>query len=148
MANDAHSIAETIFSECLGLRSRLLSRVISRRFDAALRPLGIKGPQMTILVALEITQPTRPSELGDLLDVEKSTLSRTLQRMREAGWIRLEDAPDDGRGQTVTITAAGRRMLKQVLPVWRTVQDELAGEMGTAAKGQLERLYRRASSSS
>lgn len=143
--SSSHDAAVKIFSECLGLRTRLLSRVLSRKFEEALRPVGITGPQLTLLVAVEICQPVRPSEIARILELEKSTLSRTLQRMEGLGWITLRESPDDARGQLVSITAGGRRMLEKALPAWERVQEALAEAMGRGAKGRIEALYTSAS---
>jgi DNA-binding MarR family transcriptional regulator len=59
------------------------------------------------------------SELADLATIDRTTLTRTIDRMEEAGWLtRLADA-DDMRVTRLALTAAGRKMFDRI---WPTVQ--------------------------
>ncbi|HEY4769754.1 MAG TPA: MarR family transcriptional regulator, partial [Myxococcales bacterium] len=74
-------------SECLAVRVRRLGRVITRVYDAALAPHGVTIAQLNLLTAIVAADGPRPTDLVRILDVEKSTLSRDLQRMEHLGWI-------------------------------------------------------------
>ncbi|HTU25353.1 MAG TPA: MarR family winged helix-turn-helix transcriptional regulator [Pirellulales bacterium] len=107
---------DTIASQCLGARIRLLNRLISGVYDRALRPHGLRISQLNVLVSTAARGPLRASELCRLLKLEKSTLSRDLERLIEQGWI--------SRSPQLEITAAGRRHIAQCLPAWRRAQRE------------------------
>ena len=62
-----------------------------------------------------------------MLHMDKSTISRTLARMREAGWIRSEDI---GGGVSLSLTSEGATLLTQVFPVWKKAQEEAIEFLG------------------
>ncbi len=123
---------DMIASECIALRMRMLNRVISKLYDDALRPLGLKGSQMTILVAAQKVGIVRPNELAEHLQLDVSTLSRNAERMKTRGW--LEVVPDeDGRAQPFRLTAKGRRLLESAIPKWLEAQQKAKQMLGEDA---------------
>src|SRR3954465_15315447 len=84
--------------ECIAVRLRMLNRVITNIYDDVLRPLNLKVSQMNILVAAAKLETARPAEVCEHLQLDVSTLSRNVERMKARGW--LEIVPDaDGRAQ-------------------------------------------------
>ena len=98
---------ETIATSCIAGRLRLLNRVITNLYDDALRPLGIKLSQGNILAITAKLGVARPAQVCDILELDTSTLSRTVDRMVDNGW--LEILPDDdGRSHPFRLTDEGR----------------------------------------
>src|SRR5205809_4115109 len=88
---------DEIAGTCVAVRLRTLNRVITNIYDNALRPLDLKVSQMNILAAAT-TGTVRPLEVCEYLQLDVSTLSRNVDRMKARGW--LEVVPDkDGRAQ-------------------------------------------------
>jgi len=112
------------------MRVRRLSRVVTRIFDGALRPLGITPAQLSLLVIIELQGPVAPSVVGRFLDIEKSTLSRNLRLMNEAGWIH-EKA--EGQEKRLELTVSGRKILAEAYPLWRAAQKKASNTLGTKA---------------
>src|SRR5205823_8159797 len=104
---DAARVGLLIASECLSVRVRSLARVITRIYDAALARHGVSTAQMNLLAAIAVSGGARAADLTRILEMEKSTLSRDLQRMEQLGWIRFQGA---SRGRAVTLTPAGSRL--------------------------------------
>ena len=123
-------IAQEIAQECLAVRLRKINRVVTNTYDQALRPLGLKVSQMNILVVAERLGTARPGDIGRVLDIEASTLSRNLERMRRRGWIEALEDESDARSQPFRLTAEGRRLLADAYPAWRLAQDQAAQELG------------------
>ena len=125
---------DTIARDCIAVRLRLLNRVVTNFYDDALRPLGLKVSQLNLLVVAAKLALARPTEVCDLLQLDTSTLSRNVERMRAKGW--LEVVPDgDARTQPFRLTAQGRRLLERAVPAWEQAQQqagELLGEDGVA----------------
>ena len=120
---------DKIAGECVAVRLRMLNRVVTNIYDDALRPLDLKVSQMNILVAAAKLGVARPAEVCDVLELDTSTLSRTVDRMVANGW--LEIVPDeDGRSQPFRLTAAGRRLLERALPAWEEAQAEARKLLG------------------
>src|SRR5215471_4218928 len=84
---------ETIATSCIAGRLRLLNRVITNLYDEALRPFGVKLSQGNVLAVAARLGVARPAEVCEILELDTSTLSRTVDRMVENGW--LEILPDE-----------------------------------------------------
>jgi DNA-binding MarR family transcriptional regulator len=61
----------------------------------------------------------RPFALEQELLLAQYNLSRLLDRLETAGYIERRTCPEDGRGQIVAITAAGRALVKRMWPTYR-----------------------------
>jgi DNA-binding MarR family transcriptional regulator len=130
MENQKNSRAiEAIARNCIAVRLRLLNRVVTNLYDAALRPLGLKVSQLNLLVVaakLGLAQPTR---VCGLLQLDASTLSRNVERMRARGWLEVVPA-EDARTQPFRLTAQGRRLLERAVPAWEQAQRQAADLLG------------------
>ena len=124
------AITQEIAQECLAVRLRKINRIVTNIYDQALRPLGLKVSQMNILVVAERLGTARPGEIGRILEIEASTLSRNLERMRRRGWIEALEDESDARSQPFRLTAEGRRLLEDAYPAWLLAQDQAAQELG------------------
>src|SRR3954471_10950065 len=108
---------ESIAATCIAGRLRLLNRVVTNLYDDALRPFGVRLSQGNVLAVTAKLGVARPAEVCDILELDASTLSRTVDRMVANGW--LEIVPDeDGRSQPFRLTAEGRRLMERALPAW------------------------------
>jgi DNA-binding MarR family transcriptional regulator len=126
---------ERIAGECLAVRMRLLNRVVTRLYDDALRPFGLKVSQLNLLVAAGCLGRARPAEVCKRLEIDPSTLSRNLDRMRRKGWLEAVDDDDDGRTHPFRLSAKGKRLVERAYPAWQAAQGnaaELLGNEGTA----------------
>ena len=114
---------------CIVARLRMLNREVTGLYDDALRPLGVKVSQTNVLTAVAKLQPVSPGMIGKLLRIEKSTLSRNLDRLRARGWLRVLSG-DDERSHRLEITAKGRRLLEKALPLWKRAQKDAEDLLG------------------
>ncbi len=112
---------------------RRLNRVITGLYDRALQPHGIKINQASILVFLLVNGDASPGEIGARLQMEKSTVSRTIDRMAKSGWIQVSGK---GPGQTVLVTESGRQLMVDCHEQWTEAQQRalaLLGEEGASS---------------
>lgn len=137
MYDDAELFETT---RCACLASRRAMRRITRRFDQALRKHGLRATQFTLLAALRLMGPRNIAALADVLDAERSTISRNLAVAEQQGLLRLAPDPGDARSRIAHLTDRGRATLERAFPTWREVQRGLAGEMGVEALHGLHRL--------
>lgn len=110
--------------ECHCLAARRRARELTRRYDANLRPHGLQSTQFSVLAALSQTGPTPLGEVADLLGLERTTLTRSANRLEDEGWVRDADT-EDGRVRCLVLTPAGRRKVEEAYPAWKEVQDEI-----------------------
>ncbi|MCR6662074.1 MAG: MarR family winged helix-turn-helix transcriptional regulator [Luteimonas sp.] len=129
-------------SPCTCFRLRKLSRLLSQRYDAALAPAGINVNQFSILRRAART----PQAIGALaleLGMDRTTLTRDLKHLVDAGWIRFATG-EDARRKQVVVTAAGNRTVEQARPLWQAVQDETGMIVGDTALEKLHAVLDRA----
>jgi DNA-binding MarR family transcriptional regulator len=123
---------DAVASNCIAVRLRLLNRVVTNLYDDALRPLGLKVSQLNILIVVAKLGLARPAQVCELLQLDTSTLSRNVERMRENGW--LEIVPEeDGRMHPFRLTPHGSALLEKAIPAWEEGQrraTELLGDEG------------------
>jgi DNA-binding MarR family transcriptional regulator len=129
----------TMAQECLAVRVRLISRRLSRIYDAALRPLGITISQLNLLSVIDNMQPAPSGRVAALLSMEISTLSRNARIAQSEGWITIERA-ERGNGRVLNLTPAGRQKLLEALPPWQQAQAEARALLGPDGADTLWRL--------
>ncbi|MEM9946850.1 MAG: MarR family winged helix-turn-helix transcriptional regulator [Cyanobacteria bacterium P01_D01_bin.36] len=117
----AREIARQMSQECVARRLRQVNRTITRLYDEALRPHGLTVNQLNILAVVISEKQIRPGQLGQALGMEKSTVSRTVDRMVRKDWLKVAPGADS-RTQLLTVTAKGRKLLLAVTPIWDTLQ--------------------------
>lgn len=136
---DISEIAEETSGACLASRVRQLSRIVTRVYDDAMRPLGITASQFTLLTQLGQQDGITAVEIGYTLDIEKSTLSRNLKRLLALGLIEMEP-PAGRRGRGLHLTPKGQAMIKEGYPVWKEAQARAATLMGADCRDTLDSL--------
>ena len=130
----ATAVAHAMYEGCLGVRVGRLQRLVGRRFDQALRPLGLSISQLEILSALTIVRTAvKPTQLAELLGTERSTISRNLSVLDAKGLIATAEASASGRSMAVVITPAGTQTLTRAEKAWRTAQASLTQLLGDDA---------------
>jgi DNA-binding MarR family transcriptional regulator len=125
---------DAIARTCIAVRLRLLNRVVTNLYDDTLRPLGLKVSQLNLLVVTAKLGLAQPTKVCDLLQLDPSTLSRNVERMRAKGWLEVVPG-EDARTQPFRLTAQGKRLLERAAPAWEQAQQqatELLGEDGVA----------------
>jgi DNA-binding MarR family transcriptional regulator len=108
-----------------------------RELTQGLREFGLRVPEWRALAALYARQRCTMSELADLATIDRTTLTRTVDRMEEAGWLsRLADRADM-RVTRLALTASGRKLFEKI---WPTVArlNELA--LSGLSKAQIDAL--------
>ncbi len=131
--------ANAIRAECLCFRARKVSRVLTRLYDEALRPLGIQATQLTLLSAIAAAGEagqTMPRLTG-VLAMDPTTLSRNLRPLEKAGLAEIGRAEKDRRVRVARLTPEGERMLSEALPLWRKAQHQVVKSLGEEAATDL-----------
>jgi DNA-binding MarR family transcriptional regulator len=139
MAADFRKAAQTIATECTCMSVRQASRLVSRLYDEALRPVGLHVSQLTVLVATAKFGDggVNIGRMADALGMDRSTLARNLRPLEKEGWLRVARDPADARARIVFLTRAGERTIEKAFPLWERSQKRLRTLLG---KGQADEL--------
>lgn len=127
---------QAIVEVCLCHHVRRTARAITRIFDETLQPLRLKASQFNILAAIGAREVGTATEIAHLLVMDRTTLSRNLKPLREAGYI----ASYGGAGRrpdTLELTGAGLALLTQATARWQEAQSLLTQRLGSGQAGVL-----------
>lgn len=119
---------------CMCANFRRTARALTQMYEEALRPLGLRATQFTILQALERAGEVSQGRLGEMLAMDSTSLTRTLALMARKGWI-AEKRGEDRRERRIRLSIAGEGKLKRASPVWEKVQSRLRGKLGNRSGG-------------
>jgi len=110
------------FNDCIGLRLGRLSRKVDGVYRKYLESANITERQLTVIFTLSITGKIEQIELGRILNLERSSLSRNLKRLINQGFIVKEGAVNR---PTISLTKKGLNKVKSVQPAWELAMDEI-----------------------
>jgi len=105
------------------------ARRLTQYYDEALKETGLKVTQYGLLSTIDRMDRPSVTDLADRLDLDRTTLTRNLAPLRDAGWVRLADGADR-RTRSVELTAAGRDLLALARPHWRRAEVALRQRAG------------------
>jgi DNA-binding MarR family transcriptional regulator len=103
---------------CLCLHLQRAARAVTRRFDAALRPLGLTNGQFSLMMSLNRPEPPSIGEVAALLAMDRTTLTAALKPLERRGLVKVSVDDADKRGRRLSLTAAGRALLAAAVPIW------------------------------
>jgi DNA-binding MarR family transcriptional regulator len=124
---------------CMCASFRRASRTLTQHYDTALRPLGLRATQFTLLQALSQAGDVSQRTLGEILAIDSTTLTRTLAIMGRRGWIATRSG-EDRRERWLSLSEAGRAEFKRARPHWETVQQGLRARLGNKRWNKLLNL--------
>jgi DNA-binding MarR family transcriptional regulator len=118
----------SVTKDCHCLAARRRAREITRRYDEKLRPHGLQSTQFSVLAVLGVKGPTPLGELADILGLERTSLTRSADRLADEGWV-TDAESDDARIRQLKLTADGREKVESAYPAWKETQDEVDEQM-------------------
>jgi DNA-binding MarR family transcriptional regulator len=113
---------------CFALHARMTARLLTRVYDAAVRPTGLRFAQFGLLGAIAHGSATSQTALAERLGLERTTLVRNLKFLEQKGWI--EATPGGGRGLAHRLTPAGRDIFARAVPLWERAQRDIEARLG------------------
>lgn len=119
MTERVDEFAVDVWARLIRTQTELLEAVHQALKAAKLPPLS----WYDVLLELERSgeQGLRQYEIGREVLLTKHNLSRLIDRMEKVGAVSRADCPEDGRGNVVFITAAGRALRRRMWPVYAGV---------------------------
>jgi DNA-binding MarR family transcriptional regulator len=127
---------------CLCLHLQRAARALARRFDDALRPLGLTSGQYSMMMALNQPAPPTIGTVASILCVDRTTLTAALKPLERRGLVTVSVDDSDRRSRRLKLTAAGRALLARAVPVWRRTHAEIDRLVPDAGAERLRRDLR------
>jgi len=113
-----------LISECACLKVRTASRAVTRFYDDAFRPVGLRATQLSVLVAVAASDAVSIASLSRMLGMDRSTLTRNLRPLEGKGLVAL-GAEGHHRSRTLSVTSKGDQLVRKALPLWEKTQEKL-----------------------
>ena len=121
---------------CACANLRRATRAVTRMYNWEMRETGLEFTQFTLLMALSMAGEVTQGQLGKLLALDSTSLTRMLRSLTKRGWIGVK-AGDDRRQKFLRLTASGREKLEQSQPDWERAQARLRHHLGEANWNQM-----------
>ncbi|MBJ3775741.1 MarR family winged helix-turn-helix transcriptional regulator [Acuticoccus mangrovi] len=125
---------------CLCLHLQRAARALARRFDAALKPVGLTNGQFSLLMSLNRPQPPRMGEVASVLAMDSTTLTAAMKPLLRRALVEMRPDEKDRRSRRVALTDAGRALLAEALPIWRETHAEIDALLAGVGAGDGEPL--------
>jgi DNA-binding MarR family transcriptional regulator len=133
--------------EHVGVMISDIARLLRTVFDRRVKSLGLTRGQWLLLTRLHRRPGASQSELAEMMEVEKATAGRMIDRLEAKGWVVRRGQDGDRRVKRIYLTAEAERVHKRL---WRiaevTVDDALAG-LSSSDAAQLMMLLARVKAS-
>jgi DNA-binding MarR family transcriptional regulator len=127
---------------CLCLHLQRAARALARRFDDALRPLGLTSGQYSMMMALNQPAPPSIGTVASILCVDRTTMTAALKPLERRRLVTVSVDNSDRRSRRLKLTAAGRALLARAVPVWRRTHAEIDRLVPDAGAERLRRDLR------
>src|SRR5882762_9402789 len=129
-------------SPCVCNTLRMASRAVTQLYDDDLRPSGLRVTQYSILAMIARTGEANLRQLEDMLAIDQTTLTRSLNLLERDRMIERVPHPD-GRIKAMRLTRKGRRVLNVARPLWAQAQDKVLRDPGTRVWDDAQRRLAR-----
>ena len=78
-----------VIENCACQKVRTAARAVTRAYDEALRPVGLRATQLAVLVAVAMDDAISITALAKFMGMDRSTLTRNLRPLEKEGLVRL-----------------------------------------------------------
>ncbi|MBM3644911.1 MAG: winged helix-turn-helix transcriptional regulator [Alphaproteobacteria bacterium] len=134
-------------TDCTCLRARSAARRISQVYDRHLASVDLRITQFSLLSHVAAAGPIAVGRLAELLNADRTTLSRALGPLLAGGAL-VEVAAGDRRRRELAVGTEGRALLRRARPLWEAAEREVRATLGpaltcdlhAALEGAVERL--------
>lgn len=122
---------------CLCLHVQRAARALARRFDEALRSLGLTNGQFSLIMSLNRPEPPTMTSVAALLAMDRTTLTAALKPLERRGLIAVTPDRADRRSRRLTLTPQGKTLLASAVPVWEETHRDMESQF---KDGDVDRL--------
>ncbi|MSO77218.1 MAG: MarR family transcriptional regulator [Alphaproteobacteria bacterium] len=106
-----------------------VARLLRTEFDRRVRRVGLTRSQWLVVTRVYRRPGCSQSELADMMEVEKATAGRLLDRLEDNGWIRRQADPNDRRIRRVHLTAEASRVHRNIQEIAHATVDDALSDL-------------------
>jgi len=127
---------------CLCLHVQRAARALARRFDNALRPLGLTNGQFSLMMSLNRPEAPAIGAVASLLAMDRTTLTAALKPLQRRGLIKITKDHDDHRARLLELTPQGRQLLARAVRVGAGTDAAVEARLGAGEPDRLRKNLR------
>lgn len=120
-----------------------IARLIRTVFDRRVRDIGLTRAQWLVLTRLYRRPGASQTELADMLEIDRASAGRMIDRMQKNGWVERRADSEDRRINRLYLTADARRAHKDMWAVAEATVDDALAPLSVAEREQFTRLAAR-----
>jgi DNA-binding MarR family transcriptional regulator len=118
-----------MYTDCYCTQLRRASSNFTKIYDEALGPQGIRITQFSMLRGLARLGDATLTALSDELALDRTTTSRGVKLLIDAGWIDASTGEEDGREKILKLSDRGKKKLQDAMPAWSKAQTKIEAHM-------------------
>ncbi|MCB2293399.1 MarR family winged helix-turn-helix transcriptional regulator [Clostridium algoriphilum] len=118
---------------------RKTTRTITQFYDKMLQPTGLRSTQCSLLLDIFFNENISVSNLGNILLMDQSTVTRNVELLRKSGYIDIKKEELDCRKKCISITHKGLKKLEEATPILKKAQSKIENGIG---KERIEELLK------
>ncbi|MDA0661758.1 MAG: MarR family transcriptional regulator [Proteobacteria bacterium] len=117
-----------------------ISRLMRTQFDNRARDLGLTRSQWRVMVFLARSEGVNQSGLAEMIEVDRMTIGRLIDRLEASGWVERRPDASDRRVHRLYLTRAARPLLDKMIVLANDVQEAALEGLSTADRKKLGEL--------
>ncbi len=118
-----------ISEECICFSLKKAERLISRRYDEALAPFGLRNGQFSMLICISGANLINIQSIAHQLNMDRTTTTAALKPLEKRKLIKITASKEDSRVKLVSITPLGISLLTKAIPAWQKIQDQMKADI-------------------
>lgn len=126
------ALARKATRDCVCANLRQATRAVTKLYDDALKPAGLKVTQFGLLGSVAALESATLGELAKAMVVDRTTLTRNLEILEARGLVASEEGVDR-RERQLRLTAEGDAALNAAYPLWQAAQKRVMELAGTTS---------------
>jgi MarR family transcriptional regulator, organic hydroperoxide resistance regulator len=109
---------------------RRTNRALTQFYDQHLKPSGLRATQFSLLLNISLHHGIMAGELGEILIMDQTTVTRNLEALRKLGYIDMARETSDARKKHITVTSKGAAVMNGAMPLWEGAQAVIEAGLG------------------
>lgn len=109
---------------------RIAGRVVTQIYDNALRPIGLRAGQLTLLINIARSGSPTINQLARLMVMDRTTLTRDLKPLERDGFVTVQAGREDQRTRQISLTEKGQAVMLEGVPLRSKVQQQVLQKLG------------------
>lgn len=120
-----------------------VARLMRTVFERRVRALGLTRAQWLVIARVHRRPGLSQSEIADLLEIEKASAGRLVDRMQAKGWLERRDDSSDRRVNRLHLTKKAERIHGAIWPLAEATVDEALSDLSPEERRRLTGLMTR-----